>query len=108
MIIEDSHYIGGDDAISIKSGWGCFGLDYNKSSNNILIRNFTSVFGESGVAIGSEISGGVENITVINCTFHNPVKGGVRIKSGKGRGAYVKNVIFQNIEVRDSLKLSKN
>ena len=60
----------------------CFGLDYNVSSKNILIKNVVTHYGESGVAIGSEVSGGVENITILNSVFHNPVKAGVRIKSG--------------------------
>lgn len=82
MVIDGLTYIGSDDAISIKSGWGCFGLDYNVSSKNILIKNVVTHYGESGVAIGSEVSGGVENITILNSVFHNPVKAGVRIKSG--------------------------
>lgn len=108
VVIEDFSYTGSDDAISIKSGWGCFGLDYNVSSKNILIKNITTHYGESGVAIGSEVSGGIENITVLGGVFHNPVKAGVRIKSGQGRGAYIKNVLYDGITVKDGIKLSKN
>ena len=59
------------------------------------------MFGESGVAIGSEISGGVENVTIIEGHFYYPIKGGIRIKSGEGRGGYVKNINFKNIYIKN-------
>lgn len=108
VLIEDCSYTGSDDAISIKSGWGCFGLDYNVPSRNILIRNLQTKYGESGVAIGSEVSGGVQNVTVEDCVFHNPVKAGVRIKSGQGRGGYIKDILYNRIEVKNEFKLGKN
>lgn len=50
----------------------------------------------AGVSIGSEMSGGVSNITVENLLVWNS-KRAVRIKTAPGRGGYVKNITFRNI-----------
>lgn len=50
----------------------------------------------AGVSIGSEMSGGVSNITVENLLVWNS-KRAVRIKTASGRGGYVKNITFRNI-----------
>ena len=46
------------------------------------------------------MSGGVENVTVLDSIFKNPSgSGAIRVKSAKGRGGYVKNIVFDNITV---------
>jgi polygalacturonase len=72
VLIENFTYEGGDDVIAIKSGWDCFGYQMGKPCKNIHIRNVTSVWTRAaGCAIGSEMSGGMENITVTDCDFKN-------------------------------------
>ncbi len=58
--------------------------------------------GHGGVVIGSEMSGGVHNVTVSNCVF-NGTDNGIRIKSVRGRGGVVENISFNNI-VMDNIK----
>ena len=49
----------------VQSGWDCFGYEYNRPTKDVVIRNVTAVYSEAaGCAIGSEMSGGMENITV--------------------------------------------
>lgn len=99
VVIEDSTYRGGDDCVAIKSGWDCFGIDYNKPSVNITIRNVTCEgYRNGGIAIGSEMSGGVENVMVSNITFQN-IGRALIIKPAKPRGGYVRNITFQDIKV---------
>lgn len=50
----------------------------------------------AGVSIGSEMSGGVSNITVENLLVWNS-KRGVRIKTSAGRGGYVRHIAYQNL-----------
>jgi polygalacturonase len=52
VLVEHSSYVGGDDCVAIKSGWDCFGVEYNKPCSNIHIRNLTCDGPEAGVAIG--------------------------------------------------------
>ena len=42
VVIEDSYLSGGDDAIALKSGWDCFGLDYNRPTRDVIVKNFTA------------------------------------------------------------------
>ena len=85
--------------VAIKSGWNCYGVAVGVPSTNIVIRNLTVVSPTSaGVCIGSEMSGGVSNVHVSSSTFRN-CGTGIRIKSGRPRGGYVKNITYRDIEV---------
>jgi hypothetical protein len=55
--------------------------------------------GHGGVVIGSEMSGGVRNITIANCVFDGTDRG-IRIKSARGRGGVVEDVRVNNIVMR--------
>lgn len=99
VLIECSWYSAGDDCVAIKSGWDCFGVAYGKPSVNITIRNLTCHGHLAGVAIGSEMSGGVENVTVSNIRFTR-ANGAAHIKTGPSRGGYVKHVRFEDLVVQ--------
>ena len=43
------------------------------------------------MVIGSEMSGGVRNVTISNCTFVGTDRG-IRLKSRRGRGAAVEDI----------------
>lgn len=98
VLIEDSTYSAGDDCVAIKAGWDCFGIAYGKPAVNITIRNVTCHGYSAGIALGSEMSGGIENVTVENVRFTKSNKP-VDIKVGKTRGGYVRNVVFKDIVV---------
>jgi polygalacturonase len=86
---------GGDDAIAIKSGKDQYGRDFGRPSYNILVEG-GRVGPGSGIDIGSEMSGGVYNIFVKGVTFNSSLFA-TRIKSGRGRGGYVRNVTFEDL-----------
>ena len=102
VLIEHSIYEGGDDCVAIKSGWDCFGVEYNKPTQNVHIRNLTCNGGGAGIAIGSEMSGGVENIMVEDVRYIK-ANGVGHIKWGANRGGFVRNVTFRNIEATGTL-----
>jgi hypothetical protein len=52
--------------------------------------------GHGGVVIGSEMSGGVKNVTISNCVF-NGTDRGIRIKTRRKRGGCVEDVLINNI-----------
>ena len=83
-----------DDCIAIKSGRDAEGRRVGIPSRNITIENclFKSGF---GVAIGSEMSGGVENVEVRDCVFKN-THSIASIKAPRGRGGYIKNIRYEN------------
>lgn len=97
MLIEDCYISVGDDAIAIKSGWDQYGVAYGKPSKNILIRNLVvQSMVSAGISIGSEMSGGVSNITIENVLVFNSRRA-VRIKTAAGRGAYIRDITYKNL-----------
>ena len=104
VIIEDSSYSGGDDCVAIKSGWDCFGIDYNKPTSNVIVRNVTCSGHIAGVAVGSEVSGGVSNVSIMNVTFLS-ANGAAHIKTGASRGGFVTNVSFVDLKVRPGVQI---
>ncbi|KAK6147622.1 hypothetical protein DH2020_018534 [Rehmannia glutinosa] len=97
MVIEDCYISVGDDGVAIKSGWDQYGTAYGRSSKNILIRNLVVRSNVSaGISIGSEMSGGVSNITVENVHVWNSRRA-VRIKTAPGRGGYVRDITYRNL-----------
>ena len=67
---------------------------------NITIMNCTFAHGRSAVGIGSEMSGGVRNVTIMNCVFKGTLRG-LRVKTGRGRGGVVENLLANGIIMED-------
>ncbi len=88
----------GDDCIAIKSGKAYIGKTYRTAAKNTNIVNCLMQFGHGAVTLGSEMAGGVKNLTVKQCRFVQTDRG-LRIKTRRGRGkfAVVDDVTFQNI-----------
>jgi polygalacturonase len=82
-----------DDCIAIKSGRDVEGRRAGIPSKDILIENCRFISG-FGVAIGSEMSGGVENVTVRDCVFENTFSV-ASIKPIRPRGGYVRNITYE-------------
>lgn len=91
----------GDDCIAIKSGTLGFAKKYRTPCKNIVIRNCLMREGHGGVVFGSELSGGIENVTVKRCLFDGTDRG-LRIKTRRGRGRTGKcgEVKFSDIIMR--------
>ncbi len=100
VLIEDSQFDAGDDAICIKSGRDEYGRKLGLASEKIVIRNCTVLNGHGGVVIGSEMSGGVRDIFVDHCSFSG-ADSGIRFKSTRGRGGIVENIKISNINMSD-------
>lgn len=54
------------------------------------------IHNSAGISIGSEMSGGVENVIVENVLVWNS-KRGIRIKTSAGRGGFVQYVTYRNL-----------
>jgi polygalacturonase len=85
-----SEFFTGDDAVAIKSGKNPEGNVIAKPSEHIRVFDCISHFGH-GLTIGSEMSGGINDIRIWNCDMTNSFYG-VEIKGTKKRGGYVKGV----------------
>lgn len=87
----------GDDAVAIKSGKNPEGNVIARPTRRICVFDCHSAFGH-GVTIGSEMSGGVEDVYVWDCDLGNAMYG-IEIKGTKKRGGYVRNVHLQDCTV---------
>ena len=89
----------GDDGICLKAGAGEKALQ-DGPCKDILIEENTVYHAHGGFVIGSEFSGGMEDITV----RHNVFSGtdtGLRFKSAPERGGTVKNLRISDIVMND-------
>lgn len=98
VIVENCNFDVGDDAICIKSGKNEDGRRRGIPSENLIIRNNIVYHGHGGVTVGSEMSGGVKNMHVSNCTFIG-TDVGLRFKSNRGRGGVVENIFISNVRM---------
>lgn len=106
VLIEDCYFNTGDDCIAIKSGRNNDGREGGQGrfagipSKNIIIRNCKFNNGHGGVVIGSEISGGCQNVYAENCEMDSPSLDRVlRIKTNSCRGGIIENINLRNITV---------
>ena len=100
VLIENSVFDVGDDALCIKSGRDAEGRKRAMPTENVIIRNCTVYASHGGFVIGSEMSGGAKNIYVNNCTFIG-ADIGLRFKTTRGRGGVVENIFIRDIYMKD-------
>ena len=93
-----------DDCISIKSGKDDDGRRVNRPSADILIENCRFGYGHGGVAMGSEVSGGIRRVLVRRCTAAAGNWAPIRFKSQPSRGGVVEDITFRNIRLDSARK----
>ena len=100
VLIEDCYFDTGDDCIAIKSGRNRDGRERAMPSKNIIIRNSVMKNGHGGVVVGSEISGGCQNVYAHDCVMDAPeLERVLRIKTNSCRGGVIENINMKNIKV---------
>ena len=98
VVVTNSLFDAGDDAICIKSGKDADGRRRGEPCENVIVKDNTVLHGHGGFVVGSEMSGGVRNVYVADCTFIG-TDVGLRFKSTRGRGGVVENVYVDNINM---------
>jgi len=100
VLLTDSTISAGDDDICLKSGRDEPARKLGRATENVTITNCVVNWGHGGVAIGSEMSGGVRNVNISNCIFRG-TDCGLRFKTTRGRGGVVENINVNNVEMSD-------
>lgn len=95
LLIENITFNNGDDNIAIKCGRDNDGWKTDCPSENIIIRN-CKFKGLHGVVLGSEMSAGIQNIFIENCTYGGYCKRGIYIKTNPDRGGFIRNIYINN------------
>ncbi|KAF5960025.1 hypothetical protein HYC85_001234 [Camellia sinensis] len=97
--IEDCYIVSGDDCIAVKSGWDEYGISFGVPTQHLIIRRLTCISPDSAViALGSEMSGGIQDVRAEDITGISS-QSGVRIKTAVGRGAYVKDIYVKGMKL---------
>lgn len=107
MLIEDCIFDQGDDAISVKAGRNLDGWRLGTPTRNVVMRNCRIARAHQLLAVGSELSAGIENILIENCVFedgNNLLSNGfgnvVLVKTNERRGGFVRNIFVRSIQAR--------
>ena len=100
VLIENSVFDVGDDALCMKSGRDAEGRKRAMPVENVIISGCTVYAAHGGFVIGSEMSGGARNIHVSNCTFIG-TDIGLRFKTNRGRGGVVENIFINDIFMKN-------
>lgn len=101
----------GDNCIAIKSGKNPDGNIINRPTKNIVVFDCRIIRG-GGFAVGSEMSGGVQDVTMWN----NDMSGssiGINLKTTRKRGGYIKDFriydsILPNFAIRTALNYNND
>ena len=100
VLIERCTISCGVDHIAIKSGLDAAGRAVGIPSTNITVRNNVHFAGR-GISVGSEVSGGVQDVLIEGVQHLGPSEHGLHIKTSPSRGGYIRNVKYSNISVGD-------
>lgn len=85
----------GDDCISLKSGRDRDGRMANAACENVVIENNEFADGHGGVALGSEMSGGIRRVLAVHNRFSSPnLTYALRLKTNARRGGKVEDIIL--------------
>lgn len=97
VLIENVRFGNGDDNIAIKAGRDLEARNLGRASKNIVVRN--CLFnGYNAIAVGSEMSGGVHDVYVEDCSFGGKVIYGFYLKGNRDRGGAVHDIYARNIQ----------
>ena len=93
--IKNCRFDTGDDCISLKSERDRDGRIANKACEYVLIENNEFADGHGGVALGSEMSGGIRYVLAMNNRFSSPnLTYALRLKTNAKRGGMVEEIIL--------------
>jgi polygalacturonase len=98
VLIENCTIHAGDDDICLKSGRDEAGRLHATPTQHIVVRNCDIGWGHGGIAIGSEMSGGVRDVEVYNCVMTG-TDIPIRFKSARGRGGVVEDIRIHNVAI---------
>lgn len=86
--------------MAVKSGWDEYGISYGMPTKQLVIRRLTCISPYSAViALGSEMSGGIEDVRAEDILAIDS-ESGVRIKTGIGRGGFVKDIYVRGMSMK--------
>ncbi len=100
VLIENCSFNTGDDCIALKAGRNTDGRRVNVPCQNVVIQNCTFADGHGGVTIGSEMTGGVQNVYAQGLQVSSAsLEMFLRVKTNSVRGGFVKDITVDTATV---------
>ena len=100
VLVEKCRFDQGDDGFVFKSGRNHDAWRWGLPTENVVVRNCHVQFAHSLLGVGSELSGGVRNVLVENCTVGKVYRLHY-VKTNHRRGAFVDNITLRNVKTDD-------
>lgn len=97
VLVENNLFRTGDDSVVVKSGRDLDGRTIGIPSKDIVVRN-NDMGGEDGIALGSEMSGGISNVHFIDNVLRKGISA-IRFKANLDRGGLVEHIRVSNFKV---------
>ena len=99
VVVHDCYADVGDDGFGIKSGRDEEGRQLHRPTEDVTYIRCHVAHAHSVCAIGSENSGGVRHVRFLDCDGDG-TDAGIRIKSTRGRGGVVEDIVASHITLR--------
>jgi polygalacturonase len=90
-----------NDNFCLKSGRDADGLRVNRPTRYVVLRNNIARAGAGLITFGSETSGVISHVYAHDMKADGN-RNGIRFKSASVRGGYIKDVLIENIEIRNT------
>ena len=100
VLVENCRFDQGDDAIVIKAGRNQDAWRLATPSENVEVRDCTVVNGHVLLGVGSEMSGGVRNVYMHDCTLESEALRLFYVKTNERRGGFVENIRMENVKAK--------
>lgn len=97
VLVEDCSFEQGDDVICCKSGRDRDGRRRGVPTEDVLVRRCVAKSGHGLFTMGSELSGGIRNVTMEDCSVNGELATLFNLKTRPTRGGFVENVSFRRI-----------
>lgn len=101
VLIEHCTFRCGDDAVAIKAGRDADGRRVGRPSERIVIRHCDFRSECNGLCIGSEMSGGVQDVWMDDIRI-GTVKNALYFKSNSDRGGFIRGIHISNVSIERS------
>jgi len=100
VLIYNCTFSTGDDCIAVKSGRNNDGRRVNTPSQYIVIKNCNMGNGHGGITLGSECSGGINNVFAYGCNLNSSSLSSIlRFKTNSLRSGIIENIFMKNCTI---------
>ena len=101
VFVEGCRFDQGDDGVVIKAGRNQDAWRVNKPTRHVRVRDVTLVDGHGLLVIGSEMSGGVEDVEMVDSKAVGLVQNLMKLKTNERRGGYIRDIRMRNCTAKE-------